>query len=371
MLHSHSSKTGSGGEMNGHERVHEMPIRDLAKWLLEHNSAMRLEFTSPDAKGLRLQYRAKHPTEIMALKCMDGRLNLPVMTHTPVGIIQPLRNLGGVFDLGWPFLGEVVTDWVMYAMERGRDCIILVTYHWSKGEKHRGCRGFNYEVDNARTYTEKLAQQIERMYGKNHATAYPVRVGVETDEDALVFHGDNGKTLDVTALRDVSEDSARVQLRELYPDMKRQMIEDLLPLVLGNIAHISDVRSKGRELVDSEHRERILGIGRGFDWLHQLNLALLVGPFDPNLDGPIATAAGLLLGNINDHRVPDDGIVLLSSAPYREEAGYDMPRAVEKAKFLSRFSLEVIGTNVPALRERIVPVTGIINVNTREFQPVE
>lgn len=371
MFHSHSHKTGSGGEMSGHEKVHEMPIHDLAKWLLDHNRAMSKEFSSPDAKGLRLQYRAKHPTEILALKCMDGRLNLPVMTHTPVGIIQPLRNLGGRFDLGWPFLGEVVTNWVMYAMGRGRDCIILVTYHWSKGEKHRGCRGFNYEVDNARSYTEELARQIERMYGVNHSTVYPVRVGVETDDDALVFHGVNGKTLEVASLRDVSEDSVRAQLRELYPDMKRQMIEDLLPLIIGNAIHIADVRSAGREQVDSEHRERILGIGRGFDWLHQLNLALLVGPFDPNLNGPIATAAGLLLGNINDRRVPDDGIILLSSAPYREEAGYDMPRAVEKARFLSRFSLEVIGTSVPSLREMVVPITGIVNINTREFQPVQ
>jgi hypothetical protein len=123
--------------MDGHEHVHEMPIAKLADWLFEHNRAMSTEFSSPDAKGLRYQYRALHPTELLALKCMDGRLNLPVMTQTPVGIIQPLRNLGGVFDLGWPFLGEVVTDWVMYSMARGRDCIIFVTYHWSNGDKHR------------------------------------------------------------------------------------------------------------------------------------------------------------------------------------------------------------------------------------------
>lgn len=38
-----------------------------------------------------------------------GRAHQPsVDTHTPLGIIQPFRNLGGMFDLGWPHLGEVL-----------------------------------------------------------------------------------------------------------------------------------------------------------------------------------------------------------------------------------------------------------------------
>ncbi|NWF73057.1 MAG: hypothetical protein HXY51_08495, partial [Nitrospirae bacterium] len=48
----------------------------------------------------------------IALKCMDGRLNLSVATNTPPGIIEPIRNLGGRFDLGWPHFGEVITEQV-------------------------------------------------------------------------------------------------------------------------------------------------------------------------------------------------------------------------------------------------------------------
>lgn len=80
--------------------LHTIPIVELRSWLLEHNKQQSGLFCEPDTKGLRLQYRAMHPTEILAMKCMDGRLNLPLIAGIPLGIIQPLRGLGGKFDLG-------------------------------------------------------------------------------------------------------------------------------------------------------------------------------------------------------------------------------------------------------------------------------
>ena len=32
------------------------------------------------------------------------------MQHIVAGIIQPFRNLGGMFDLGWPHLGETLVE---------------------------------------------------------------------------------------------------------------------------------------------------------------------------------------------------------------------------------------------------------------------
>jgi len=71
-------------------------------------------------------------------KCMDGRVNLPVVTNTPTGILMPFRNLGGMFDLGWPHLGEVVAHHVQRMVRTGRSVLFLVTYHWSKGDPTRG-----------------------------------------------------------------------------------------------------------------------------------------------------------------------------------------------------------------------------------------
>lgn len=352
--------------------VQDLPIDKLVDWLLTHNKRQSQAFRSPDAWALRTQYRSKHPTEVLALKCMDGRLNLPPMTNTPFGIFQPIRNLGGIFDLGWPYLGEVIADWVRYALSCSppRDCIIFVTYHWSKGEKHRGCRGFDYNVEAAKELANVLKNQIERIFGSSHAVVFPIVCGVETDFDALVLHGEAGEMFDLSKAGHLGEDQLRGHLIELFPSMKKRILEDLLPIVMGNIAHIGEVRAASRPIEDAEHRERVLGIGRGFDWLHLLNLALIVGPFDPNLVKPVKTAAGLLLGNIRDKRIRPDGIVLLSSAPYREEAGYEVTKAIEKAKFLSKFTLDVIRDEVPELREITVPLTGIVNMNTREFKRI-
>lgn len=340
--------------------------------LLKHNAEQSAFFTSPDAQLTRYQYRVQHPTEIAAMKCMDGRVHLPVMTKTPFGILKPWRNLGGIFDLGWPHFGLEVSTWVDQAVGRGNDCIILVTYHFSAGHKHRGCRGFDYDVDKARVFTKKLREQFDHIFGLKHMVVYPIQLGIETDEDALIFHGANGKSWNLAEEKLIGERDLRHELERIYPDMKPRLIADLLPLVVGNIAHIAEVRHAKRPIAEAEHKERILGIGSGFDWLHTPNLALIVGPFSPNLSEPITTAAALLLSNIQGGRIPDSGIVLLSSAPYRDEAGPAPLLAEQKAKFMSAFALDVIKKNVPKLYKiGVHPLTVTLNLNTRKLDVIE
>ena len=220
------------------------------EFLLEHNRKQSTSFCSPDATLARRQYRSVHPTEIGALKCMDGRLHLPVITNTPLGIIQPFRNIGGKFDLGWPFFGESFKGWVDYAVNRGRDCIVFVTYHWSRGDIHRGCRGFNYDLEATKVFTAKLTSEIEEVFGVGHVVVYPIQLGIETDVDGLVFHG-KGNPLDLSNLEETSSNFLQKELRRLYPDMKVQMLEDLMPLLLGNIEHIAEIRASNRLPVDA------------------------------------------------------------------------------------------------------------------------
>lgn len=86
---------------------------------------------------------------------------------------------------------------------------------------------------------------------------------------------------------------------------------------------------------------------------------------------PIATAAGLLKENIEHGRIPkDEGIVLFSAAVYREEAGSERPRAIEKAQTLARFSLETIRNRVPEIEPLFTPLVGVVNLNTRFFTPI-
>jgi hypothetical protein len=87
--------------------------------------------------------------------------------------------------------------------------------------------------------------------------------------------------------------------------MPAQMRADLLPLLHGNLEHIESVRSQIRSrerLLDIEHREWTICLGRGFDFLHTPNVALIIGPYSPNLDVPIRKAAG---NHRSQHAAPD------------------------------------------------------------------
>src|SRR3989344_5037693 len=134
-------------------------------YLLNLSQENSHEFNDSGLSLLRRQYRANHPTEIAVTKCMDGRIHLPRLTNMQLGIINPWRNLGGKFDLGWPFFGLAVNECVQYAINKGRDCLVLVTYHYSRGDKHRGCRGFNYEIIAAREYTKNLKEEFDADFG--------------------------------------------------------------------------------------------------------------------------------------------------------------------------------------------------------------
>ena len=98
------------------------PIALRIEWLMEHARQYSAMFCSPEAFIARQRYLAEHPSAIAVLKCMDGRINIPVATHTPLGIMQPFRNLGGMFNLGWPHLGEVLANHVQTVVAPGAGC---------------------------------------------------------------------------------------------------------------------------------------------------------------------------------------------------------------------------------------------------------
>ncbi|MCX6797937.1 MAG: ATP synthase F1 subunit epsilon, partial [Candidatus Falkowbacteria bacterium] len=222
-------------------RIEKELARDRA--LLDINRENSEDFVR--ARLARQLYRAKNPTEICAFKCMDGRIHIPVVTKTPLGIIKPYRNIGGYFDLGWPFLGEDLTAWVKYGVSKGHKSLIMVTYHYSKGDKHRGCAGFNYDHEAAFKFTINFHKQVNRLFGENNQVVFPVVVGLETDTDALIFHPQD-PTSDKIFLCSEETSSQSDHLLEiignLYPDMDQIVRHDLLPLIQGNIAHIKEIK---------------------------------------------------------------------------------------------------------------------------------
>jgi hypothetical protein len=93
--------------------IHNKPIAARIDWLFELAGRHGENCRSPEARLARQRYLSEHPTAIAVLKCMDGRITIPVATNTPTGILMPFRNLGGMFDLGWPHLGEALAHHVL------------------------------------------------------------------------------------------------------------------------------------------------------------------------------------------------------------------------------------------------------------------
>lgn len=345
--------------------IHSQPIEDRIEWLLHLSRTHSEQYCDPDSYLARKRYRAEHPTEVLALKCMDGRLHLPHATQTPMGIIQPFRNLGGIFDLGWPYLGDLLAENVQAAVNQGRRVLVIITYHFSRGEKSRGCAGFNCDTDAAKAHAFDIANQVQTIFGRAHQTVYPLVCGFETDEDALLLHTNPHHFLDLAEWPETKLEQLPARLQALFPEMPEQIRMDLLPLVEGNVRHVNDIRRNQRTLA-IEHREWMICVGRGFDFLHVPNVALIVGPYSPDLAHPIKKAAGIIRANMDQGRIPDDGCLLLSSAPY-QEAGPDQARAALKARFMADFAANVIRGCQPELAEKMHVRTGILNWPTRKL----
>lgn len=349
--------------------IHDRPLNERIDWLLTLSREHSETFCSPSAWLARERYLAAHPTRIVVMKCMDGRIHIPHATRTPLGIIRPFRNLGGIFHLGWPYLGEMLSDAVVEAARAGHGVLMLITYHFSRGERSRGCAGFGCDSDAAFAHAREIQAQAEQLFGRDHRHVYPLVCGFETDSDALIVHGDDGDMLDIGDLEAHQTTSLERRISTLCPDMPADIRRDLLPLLEGNLAHVDDLRGVSREL-DIEHREWVICIGRGFDFLHVPNTALIVGPYSPDLSEPIGTAASIIDANMRVGRIPDDGFMLLASTPYHD-TGVDRARAELKSRFLSDFAAQVIQREHPALAERMVRHTAILHWPTRRLSVLD
>lgn len=353
--------------------IHRKPIGERIDWLFELAHRHGKTFRGPEAWLARERYLSEHPTAIAVLKCMDGRINIPVATNTPPGILMPFRNLGGIFDLGWPYLGEVLAHHVLRMTGSGRRVLFLITYHFSKGNPLRGCAGFNYETAAALTHTREIRRQVEHIFGSGHNTVYPLVCGFETDDEALLIHGSDDTVLDLSGFSASDATTLEPRLAALLPDMSARMRADLLPLLHGNLEHIAQVREQARlheRMIDIEHREWMICLGRGFDFLHTPNVALIIGPYSPDLADPLRKAASIIENNMKTGRIPDDGFLLLTSVPY-DEIGVDRARAELKSHFLSRFAADVLKNEFAALAGKMFKHNAVLDWSSRYLELID
>lgn len=344
-------------------------IHERISKLLELSSKHSKEYCSPGAFLSRTQYLARHPTKLVVLKCMDGRIHIPFATKTPLGIITPIRNLGGRFDMGWPYLSEIVFNTVMDAVLEGKNVLLINTYHYSKSDVTCGCAGFNYDCGAAVASAFYVRDQIRSLFGKSGETVYSMVWGIETDEDAIILHGHDGQILNLSEYRFIDDDALMADLILLYRDLKPAMVKDILPLVKGNLEHIREMKENDLR-ISVEHTEWILCLGRGFDFLHIPNLALIIGPYSPDLTSPIVKAASIIQSNMESGRISSDGFLLLTSSAYWQ-VGADKARAEIKSRFLANFAAQVIKKELPEFYRKMYKITATLNWNTRSLEILE
>ncbi|MFP4162089.1 MAG: hypothetical protein ACLFSK_08945 [Ectothiorhodospira sp.] len=356
--------TASGRLMDTPSR----PLKERIRWLYSLAEQHARTFSEPEASLARARYLARHPTRVVVMKCMDGRIHIPHATGTPLGVIHPFRNLGGRFDLGWPFLGEMLTRTVQQATACGHRVLMMITYHFSRGDRARGCAGFDCDAGAARAHAFQIRDQARQLFGPGGQSVYPLVCGFETDEEALTLHGETQQaTLDLATLPPPPPGELVRQVMELCPDMPGEVCRDLMPLLEGNLDHIATLRDTTPRVLNLQHREWAICVGQGFDFLHVPNTALIIGPYSPDLAEPIRNAAAIIRGNMAAGRIPDDGCLLLASAPY-EEMGVDRARAELKARFLGGFAAGVIEREDPDLARRMVRHTAVVDWRTRGLE---
>jgi hypothetical protein len=211
-------------------------------------------------------------------------------------------------------------------------------------------------------------KQMERAYKGLPHQIIPIVVGIETDEEALIFHNESKVPLNLAKVfKDTDEEEMFLKLSDLYEEsMPMQMRLDLLPLLMGNIQHIRKVRESNRPIIAMEHNEWIVGVGGGtaFDPLHVPNAAILVGQYNPNLGKVIREALGL----INDHLKPGDVFLSLAAASYGR--GVYESHAMEDVRYYSRLVREVAHEYYHHLLPRMHSVRGVVNIETQKIKLV-
>jgi len=215
--------------MNDHE--------NLVQKILDHNARQRKKFANESS--LRKRFLSEHPTKFIVFECMDGRVNFPLIAGLPAGIVSCFRSMGGIFDLEIPDFANTIYKVINAARKKNRGSLLVATYHFSKGEHHRGCAGYKYDSENAIAGTLKLCSEMNETFAMKNV--YAIELGIETDEDRFVI---DAKEL------------------EKVPTVLRKDLEFLL---FENKKRADNLAI--RSVNEMNHCEQVIAVGLGFDWL--------------------------------------------------------------------------------------------------------
>jgi hypothetical protein len=312
--------------------------------LLAYNTKQSKEFVRLEEDRKRL-VRA-HPTKIIAFVCMDGRINFPLIAGLPFGVVSSFRSLGGIFDFGNSCFLETLKKSVRSSLLERRDCLLVATYHFSKGEKYRGCKAWNYNTEAAKLGAEKLCAELEKTFASVKDKVYPVVLGIETDEDRFVIPDG-------------------VSLAKFPCAMQK----DIGFILAENRKHVQNLPKRTEK--EMQHSENIIAVGLGFDWIHLYNRALIIGPWRDDMETEIVSASEIVLSNLKEGRTAEDiGAVLLCGAVSQNTTRAGLALAEKETKTLAERCQKTIASRVPEIIPYLQVFAGTTNPKTRKFSKI-
>lgn len=309
----------------------------LIRELLGYNAGQSREFAKLASQ--RKRWTDICSTKIIVFECMDGRVNFSLAAGLPFGIVSAFRSMGGIFDLNHPRFFTALRSVVKGALQESRDCLLTVTYHFSKSDTHCGCKGHGYDTELAKLSAERFCSELKEVFAKNKV--HSIVLGIETDEDRFVVES------------------------SVLEELPCRIRKDLDLILSENAKHANEMNRTEKE---KRHGENIIAVGIGFDWIHSYNRAFIIGPWHNDIDLSVATAAEIVLSNLKEGRVAaDDGALLLCST-VPNSAGIAF--AEKEAKALLEHCSGTIALRVPEILPHLRFLAGTTDPKTRKFRPI-
>ncbi len=356
--------------------------------LIKKNEEHSKGFSSATARHARKFFKSKYGVRISFDGCMDGRVYFSTITGTQAGYIDETFKVAGTkFELGHPYFGQIKEQWCRGNISQGFRSLQIISYHFSASDKHLGCKGHGYDTEKARQWTYNLAEQYRIMHDTEGQRFLPVVVGIETDSCSLVIHGkDPNQTFEVLKYQGASAEDIKEQLFGLFPNAADELLSVITEFVLGNQKYI-ETHSQAviAKLVNADHAEQVLVLGRGAEWIFQTtneqkdpplnNFALWICPVTNDYEHHVDVAFDLLASNIEKGNIdPEDGIVFLSSGMYgNKEWDPGKEHALLKANFFETIIKEHFQKSESF--EKLLPYVTflqvVINRQTREMEIIK
>ena len=349
-------------------KLHEIDLAHRRLAIAEINREYSQRFMSE--RHVKVGIMKEMGVKIMAFKCSDGRAHANSYAGLPEGLIFPFRNIGGRFDLeNWYHLNTAFITEIKRWLEYVNQFLILTSYHFSEGHPDLCCAGFGNNTQKAIEASSALRDQILRLFPKRQTCLYhihPILCGFETDLERIIFHNEHGDKFDPINFLDADDKEVTAEIDRKFKKEETVIKDAIVRLIMGNIPRVKKIKTRNKHLVDLGHRECILGVGKGFWFMNRPNKAIIVGPYDPNLEEQIEVAAHVVDENLAKGLVKH-GFVLMTSTLADKD---DIYPARARALSLQKTAVKVIEANYPHLMDKMLTMAVVVNRETMKFSEV-